>query len=66
MAKISQISISYTALDKVAGAKHMGLKVPELLQEYEKILGYCNLTITLHIRDTYLSNLVIFYLTLFI
>ena len=44
MAKISQllISILYTALDKVAGAKHMGLQIPESLQEYEKILGYCN------------------------
>jgi hypothetical protein len=38
MAKISQllISISYTALDKVAGAKNMGFKRPESLQEYEK------------------------------
>ena len=50
MAKISQllISILYTALDKVAEEKHMALQMPESLQEYEKILGYFDLTISLH------------------
>ena len=53
MAKISQllISILYTALDKVAEAKHMGLQIPESFEKYEKILGYFSLTVSLHNRD---------------